>query len=105
MKIVKLLTLCILSIIGLFVFGIFMIELIIPGIGRNILNNSILSEFILVNLLCLSYVIFCIWYFLVRKMVSLRTKCFRWAVSILSGIAVWFISICLLSEIIISFRK
>jgi hypothetical protein len=57
MKIVKLLTLCILSIIGLIVFGIFMVELIIPGIGRNILNNSILSEFILMNLLCLSYVI------------------------------------------------
>jgi len=105
MKIAKLLILCILSTIGLIVFCIFMVELIIPSIGRNILKNSILSEFILMNLLCLSYIIFCIWYFLVRKMVSLRTKCFRWAVSILSGIAVWFISICLLSEIIISLRK
>jgi hypothetical protein len=105
MKIAKLLILCILSTIGLIVFCIFMVELIIPSIGRNILKNSILSEFILMNLLCLSYIIFCIWYFLVRKMLSLRTKCFRWAVSILSGIAGWFISICLLSEIIISLRK
>jgi hypothetical protein len=105
MKIAKLLILCILSTIGLIVFCIFMVELIIPSIGRNILKNSILSEFILMNLLCLSYIIFCIWYFLVRKMLSLRTKCFRWAVSILSGIAVWFIAICLLSEIIISLRK
>lgn len=58
MKIAKLLILCILSTIGLIVFCIFMVELIIPSIGRNILKNSILSEFILMNLLCLSYIIF-----------------------------------------------
>ena len=46
MKIAKLLILCILSTIGLIVFCIFMVELIIPSIGRNILKNSILSEFI-----------------------------------------------------------